>query len=76
MLQLEDSQVWESDHCVVQIQSMGKKAFDFRGVIFSKNKSGMLKFTSVIYNEKNRLEKFILSLDMNPVEKKIITKER
>jgi len=76
MQQLKDSQIWESERCIVQIQKMGKSTFDFRGIIFEKNSDGILKFNNVIYNEKNRLIDFINSLNMRAVKKKIITKER
>ena len=74
--ELEDSQIWERERCVVQIQLMGKSSFDFRGVIFEKSKDGTLKFNNVLYNEKNRLIDFIKNLNMKVVKKKIIVKER
>lgn len=76
MQQLEDSQIWESKRCVIQIQKMGKSTFDFRGIIFEKNNDGNLRFNNVIYNEKNRLVDFIKSLNMKIIKKNIITEER
>jgi len=76
MIKLEDSQVWECETGVIQVQAMGKAFGDFRGVIFSKKKSGSLHFLNIIFNEKNRLVDLIASLDMNCVGKRIITKEK
>lgn len=76
MHKLEDSQIWESEKCIIQIQSLGKGIFDFKGIIFEKNKDEILRFNNVLYNEKNRLIEFIKSLNMKLVEKKIITKRK
>ena len=76
MYPLKDSQIWESDRCIVQIQSLGENIFDFRGIIFEKKKDGTLKFNNVIYNEKNRLVDFMISLNMKPAKKKIVTKDK
>ena len=75
MINLEDSQVWECETGVIQVQSMGKAFGDFRGVIFSKKKCGSLHFVNILFNEKNRLVDFIASLNMQCVGKRIITKE-
>lgn len=76
MINLEDSQVWECETGVVQVQAMGKAFGDFRGIIFSKNKKGSLQFRYVTFNEKNRLVNLIESLNMKCIGKRIITKEK
>jgi len=76
MIKLEDSQVWECETGVIQVQAMGKAFGDFRGVIFSRRKNGSLHFINIIYNEKNRLVDFIESLNMKSLEKRIIIKEK
>lgn len=76
MIKLEDSQIWESDRCVIQVQVRGKAVFDFMAVIFQKNDDGILTFNNVMYNENNRIEKFIKHLNMNLVNKKIVTREK
>jgi len=76
MIKLEDSQIWESDRCILQIQLAGKCCFDFKGIIFEKNKNGSLKFNNILFNEKDRLGDFIKGLNMKLTKKRIITKER
>ena len=74
MIKLKDSQIWESDRCVVQIQKKGKIAFDFMAVVFEKQDNGVLKFNNVLYNENDRIEKFITHLKMKEIKKRIVTK--
>ena len=76
MIKLEDSQIWECETGVVQVQAMGKSFGDFRGIIFSKKKDGSIHYVSMMYNEKNRLIEFIKSLNMINADKRIITKEK
>ena len=76
MVQLKESQIWESDKCVIQIQKMGENCFSFRGIIFTKLNDLTLNFNNVIYNEKNRLVKFIENLNMKEVNKKLIVREK
>jgi len=76
MIKLEDSQIWESARCIIQIQLAGKDCFGFKGIIFEKDEDKSLKFNNVLFNEKNRLEDFIKDLNMKLTKKRIITKER
>ena len=76
MVELRDSQIWESERCIIQIQAMGKSTFDFRGIIFEKKRDGTLNFVNILFNEKNRLIDFIKSLKMQEVKKRIITRKR
>jgi len=76
MIKLEDSQIWESDTGVVQVQAMGKSFGDFRGIIFSKKGDGSIHYVSMIFNEKNRLVDFIESLNMTNTGRSIITREK
>jgi len=76
MEKLKDSQIWESDKCIIQIQERGKAAFDFMAVIFEKKSDGSLKFNNILFNEKNRILNFIEHLNMQEVGKKIITRKR
>lgn len=75
MIQLKDTQIWESEKGVICIQSSGKSCFDFKGVIFSKKNDGNLVFLNVIFNERNRLIKLIENLKMQEVNKKIIAED-
>lgn len=76
MIKLEDSQIWESDRCIIQIQSAGEYCFGFKGIIFEKDNNGSLKFNGILFNEKDRLGDFIKDLNMKLTKKRIITKER
>lgn len=76
MVRLKDSQIWESERCVIQIQTRGKAVFDFMAVIFQKSNDGILTFNNVMYNEDNRIEKFIEHLKMKEVKKKIVTRKK
>lgn len=75
MIKLKESQIWESEHGVIQIQKMGKNSFNFRGIVFEK-KNNILNFVTIVYNEKDRLVNFIESLNMKEVNKKLIVKQR
>jgi len=76
MVKLEDSQIWESKKCIIQIQFAGKACFGFKGVIFEKTADDDLRFNNILFNDKNRLEDFIKNLNMKLVRKRIITRER
>ena len=76
MIKLQDSQIWECETGVVQVQKMGKAFGDFRGIVFKKDADGAIHYVSMLYNEKDRLAEFIKSLNMKNTGKRIVTKEK